>query len=42
MFIEDKTFWIIAVLVVIVIYLGFMIKKRSKGRRATTHDFENV
>jgi len=41
MFFEDKSFWIIGILAVIVVYMGFIMKKRSNERRATSSDFEN-
>jgi len=42
MFFEDKTFWIIAVLVIVVVYMGFIMKKRRNDKRATPSDFKKV
>ncbi len=40
MFLEDKTIWIIGVLVIIALYFGFVMKKRRKDKRSTTGDFK--
>ncbi len=42
MFFEDKTFWIAGILIIIVLYFTFIIKKRGKQRRTRTKDLYNI